>query len=90
MLKWLLNDFPEEKKPIVCDNCGKILYSRKEAGYLINEMHGRHGMRRYTGKVPVRLYSCIYNSGFYHVTSRRFNPEVLPIKAKKKNLENVV
>ncbi len=89
MLQWQLNEFLEEKKPVVCDNCGKILYSRKEAGYLINEMHGRHGMRRYAGKVPVRLYPCSHNSGFYHVTSKRFNPADPIIKAKKKYLENV-
>ena len=87
MLQWQLNE--EEKKTIVCVNCGKILYSRKEAGYLINEMHGRHGMRRYTGKVPIRLYPCSHNSGYYHVTSKRFTPDAPIIKAKKKYLENV-
>ena len=73
----------------ICVDCGKILYSRKEAGYLINEMHGRHGMRRYTGKVPVRFYQCIYNSGFYHVTSKRINPDDPIVKTNIKYLGNV-
>lgn len=89
MHQWQLKEFSEEKKPMVCDSCGKILYSRKEAGYLINEMHGRHGMRRYTGKVPVRFYQCIYNSGFYHVTSKRINPDDPIVKTNKKYLGNV-
>ena len=63
-----------ENKDYFCHECSKILYSRKVAGYLINEMHGRHGRRRHTGKVPVRLYPCIHNLGFYHVTSKRFIP----------------
>lgn len=86
-----MNQFYEmETEKNFCQECRKILYSRKTAGYLINEMHGRHGMRHHSGKVPVRLYPCIHNSGFYHVTSRRFNPDDPIIKTKKKYLENVV
>lgn len=79
----------KEEGIAICTDCGKILYTRKAAGYLVNEMHGRHGMRRYSGKVPLRLYHCNYNPGFYHVTSKRFNPDDPIIKRKKKYLENV-
>lgn len=89
MCQWQPNEYQEEVKAVLCSDCNKILYSRKEAGYLINEMHGRHGMRRHTGKIPVRLYPCTHNSGFYHVTSKRFNPDDPIIKTKKKYLETV-
>lgn len=84
-----LKEFLGDENPVVCGDCGKILYSRKEAGYLINEMHGRHKMRRHTGKVPVRLYPCAFNPGFYHVTSKRFNPDDPIIKTSRKYIENV-
>lgn len=85
-----LNESENEAKVVICSDCNKILYTRKAAGYLINEMHGRHGMRRYSGKVPVRLYHCNYNPGFYHVTSKRFNPDDPILTNRMKDLENVV
>lgn len=80
-------------KPCICRECGKILYSRSEAGYLVNEMRGKHGghseengyrKRRHSGKVPIRMYRCLYNVRLYHVTSKRKKPYDLIIKDKKK------
>lgn len=80
---WQLNECSNVNAVSVCPTCGKILYSRKEAGYLVNEMHGRHGMRRHSGKVPVRLYPCPQGNGFYHVTSNKVNPRHQIAKRKK-------
>lgn len=89
MIYWQLDEHEKEENAVICADCDKILYSRKEAGYLINEMHGRHGMRRHSGKVPVRLYHCSFNPGFYHVTSQRHNPADPILKTKKRYLKNV-
>ncbi len=80
-------------KPSICRECGKILYTRSEAGYLVNEMRGKHGKlyaygepinNHHRGRVPIRLYRCCYNFGLYHVTSKRKKPYDPIIKYKKK------
>lgn len=86
MFKWLPENSMPEETSVFCKECCKVLYTRKAAGYLVNEMHGKHGLRRHHGKVPVRLYPCFYKAGFYHVTSKHFNSEDPILRVNKKEL----
>lgn len=59
---------------IRCSEAGKVCYTAREAGTVINETHSHHygGARRLRSKtIPKRKYVCP-DCGYYHVTHHAF------------------
>ena len=57
---------------VVCRDCGKICYSSREAGEIINssKRHHRSDHLGRSKKYPRRKYFCS-DCGYYHVTSMK-------------------
>lgn len=57
---------------VTCDGCGKICYSSREAGEIINssKRHHRNDHLGRSKKYPRRKYFCC-ECGYYHVTSMK-------------------
>lgn len=55
----------ENGEKLRCSFCGKICYTQREAGYLLNT---RSSHSKHREKVPRRKYFC-KQCGYYHLTS---------------------
>lgn len=51
--------------------CGKVVYEKSEAAYIVSFAHTRKGGHHYRGKkIPIRYYYCRDCNG-WHVTSQK-------------------
>lgn len=66
----------------ICDQCGKLCYSQKEAGWYVNNATRRHWKDgRGKEKKPVRYYYCEFCK-CYHLTSQSNHKKRSPYNDK--------
>lgn len=58
-----------QKERSICNATGKICYSRRDSGSLVNDFRKGHN-KRFGGHVPLRAYFCV-DCGCWHTTHLR-------------------